>query len=496
MNYIQVGFNNKWLDISYGDINPAMDRLVLTGVRIRGVKAILKAGGSSIQYYQGELNSAIEGSIQKYIPGSGYVPSNFINDTMYKIPGTYKRLMMAGRLELGNKRDFFKIGLNAFKAKDDINSIVYGITPKDNLAVGADLTIKIFKRRLAFSFGAAVSAITNDISYGVGNKQQIDTVFHTHLPYDPADYQQYLIMNSSTVPIIPKDFNYAAYYGNVSLTNKVQSFSFEYRRNGPQYTSLGNPFLRTNYEGYTIGERIWFWKKRFSLYGNYQDFTNDLNQTLISSMHTQIINGSFYFGYKPGWPGLMLNYISQNRNTKNAIVSAAKIDDRMEILMANLNYSKQYLGMFHNIRIVWNQTRRSDFVRPETQTVFYNLIGGISESFKSNLVISFDAGRTLIYNNKQEYISDLNIYSGNISWQSKKALVLGLNISNNMNKATFYSNQSQRLSVIGKFGFRIYKGMRIDSEYGYQPYTDESNAQNNYKEQYIYVRYTYDFNFK
>jgi hypothetical protein len=41
-NFFQVGFHNKWLEIDAGDLNPNLDRLVLSGVRIRGASLKLK----------------------------------------------------------------------------------------------------------------------------------------------------------------------------------------------------------------------------------------------------------------------------------------------------------------------------------------------------------------------------------------------------------------------------------------------------------------------
>ena len=495
-DFFQVGFVNKWMDISYGDINPMMDRLVLSGVRMRGVKAKLMAGGSSVQLYYGEMNSAVEGSVHKYVPGSGYIPPNFINDSVYKIPGTYKRMMMAGRFELGNKREHIKWGIHAFKAKDDINSIQHGLAPKDNIAAGSDLTFKLFKRSLVISFGAAVSAITNDISYGVANKAQIDTTFNTHLPYDPADYKDYLIMNSSTVPIIPKNFDYGAYFGSLAFTNKVQSFSLEYRRNGPQFFSLGNPLLRNNYEGYVVGERIWFWRKRLMLNGNYQDFSNDLNQSLIATMKTNIINGSMFFTYKNNWPNLVVNYMVQNRNAKNAVISLATVDDRMEIFLTNLNYSKKFWGINHNFRLIYNQTKREDYIRPESATRFYNAMFGLTENFTDFFYLSLDAGKTMVYNYSNQFVSDINTYNGSLNWQNKKGIRTSISMANSINWATVYTNQTQRFSVIARFGFKFFRTMGIDMEYGYQPFKDETNSINNYQEQYGYIRYTYDFDFR
>src|SRR5690606_27151215 len=110
---------------------PSLDKLILTGIRMRGFSFTLKSKNSSISYYQGEINQSIEGSIGHYNIGEGYVPSNIINDSQYLVPGTYQRNMMAARLALGGKKGNFIFGINALKIKDDTASIRYGILPKD-----------------------------------------------------------------------------------------------------------------------------------------------------------------------------------------------------------------------------------------------------------------------------------------------------------------------------------------------------------------------------
>lgn len=496
-NFFQVGFVNKWLDITYGDINPSMDRFVLTGVRLRGIKAIIKDGGSSLHFYYGILNDKVEGDTFRYIPGSGIIPQNFINDSTYMLPGTYERWMMAGRLELGDDKDIVKFGIHAFKAKDDMASIRWGFAPKDNFAAGSDFSLKLFKRRLVFGAGAAISAFTNDISYGIITKQQIDTTFNTNISFDPAKYSSFLIMNSSTVPIIPKGFHYGAYFGSVAFTNRFQSFSFEYRKNGPQYISLGNPFMRNNYEGIVVNERVNFWKRRVSLSGSYQNFANDLNQTLISRIRTDIINGTVYLAYSSKFPSLMVSYITQGRKSEKAVISIADVKDRLNILSVNTNYNLKKGIITHNFRLMFNNTGRTDDIRPQSQTTFTNIMLGYGETIGERWSFSVDGGQTYVRDYSDKLISDIGTYTGTVNWQIvKQKLSSSLSISNNMTAATIYSNQSQRLSIITRLGYKFYKGMGLDAEYGYQPFTDNGNPANNYSDQYVYLRYTYDFDIK
>jgi len=493
-NYLQIGFLNKWLELNYGDINPNMDRLILSGVRMNGAKIMFKAGGSSWQFYYGELNSKSEGTLYKYLPGSGSIPSNFINDSMYMAPGTYRRFMLASRLEVGNKKDYFKVAINAFKAKDDINSIRYGITPKDNLAGGVDMTFKIFKKSLVLSSGIAGSIITNDISYGVASKKQIDSTFNTSISFDPVNYENLIILNSSTVPIIPTIKDFTALYALISFQKKIHFTSIEYRQNGPQYFSLGNPLLRNNYEGISVSERVALWKRKINVSANYQKFSNNLTQTLISKINTDMFFGSMILSIDPKYPTVAFNYILQFRNSSQGVVQSANVNDQLQTILVNCSYNTNLWNINHGFRLMLYSTSRTDDIRPQNRTDFYNAIIGIQEGVTKNFSINLEGGKTFIFNSNNERLSDINSYSGGASWQFKKyTTLLSLSVSNNFTHATIMSDESQRFSIILRSGFKLWTNLGLDLEYGYQPFKNETKPQYNYSDQFVYIRTTYNF---
>jgi len=73
---------------------------------------------------------------------------------------------------------------------------------------------------------------------------------------------------------------------------------------------------------------------------------------------------------------------------------------------------------------------------------------------------------------------------------------MGAALSNNVTAATLLTNPSNRFSMIFRTGYTIVKGLRADLEYGYQPYRDKTYEINNYDDQYVYFRLSYDFNTK
>jgi hypothetical protein len=494
-DYFQVGVQNNSLDASFGDINPMMDRLLVSGIRMRGYRIKLVAEGGSMEGYYGDISPAVEGSLKPYARGNGEMPVNIVNDSQAMVPGVYRRSMFAARLEMGNtKSQKFMIGFNMMKVKDDASSIMYGRAPKDNIGAGFDIVARMFKKTLVLNLGAAATAITNDISNGAMTKKFADSTFNLDLPFNPKDQEDRLVINTSTVPINPLKPTYAAYYGNLTLNKIHHSTSIEYIKLGPHFNSLTNPFLRNNYEGLAATERVLLWKRRLNLSLNYRNNLTNLNQSQISRISTEAYTGTLFFNYGPKLPTLMVSYMHQYRNCNNGIVSSANVKDQIESYSVSLNYFRTLWKMDHNIRMIYSTTKRTDFLRPETQNLFNNLMAGISERILGNTSIFIDGGKTIILDAKRATLSDITVYSGGVSWIMKSQLIhISLSATNSTAMATLISHQTSRMSIVGRIGIKVLRTMTLDLEYGNQPFRDMTNSVNNFDEQYFYIRFDYEF---
>jgi hypothetical protein len=494
-DYFQVGIQNNSLDAAFGDINPVMDKLLLTGVRYRGYKVKLLAEGGTMEGYYGDMSPAYEGSVKRFTNGAGELPVNLINDSESMVPGIYRRTIAAGRLEMGNiKSERFKIGFSMMKVKDDVRSIRFGAAPKDNIGAGIDIGMKLLKKTLVINMGVAATAITNDITNGAMTKKFADSTFSLDLPFNPKDQEDRLVINTSTAPINPFHFTYGAYYGTISLNKTYHSTSIEYNKIGPHFYSLGNPFLRNNYEGYGATERLMLWKRKINLSVNYRNSITNLNQTQISRMATEAYTGTLFFNYGPKIPTFMMSYMHQYRNCDNGILNSANVKDQLEFYTFSLNYFRTFFGVDHNLRILYTTTKRTDFLRPETQNVFTNYSAGLSERLFSTFTISFDGGKTLIFDSKRAKLSDINVYSGLLSYMKKSQLIhASVGLTNNTAMATLLSHQTSRMSIIARLGFKVLRTMTLDFEYGNQPFRDMTNSVNNFDEQFLYVKFDYEF---
>jgi hypothetical protein len=492
MNYYQVGFKNKWLEIEAGDLNPNFDQLILTGVRVRGGSVKFKYRANSLEVAYGQMNQAYEGSLQTYVPGVGVIPTNLINDTQYVAPGTYRRMMTSVRLELGNVKDIFKFGLTSMKAKDDQTSIKYGLAPKDNLVNGLDLSLKLFKKTVLFQAGAAGSVFTENAALGTVSKETLDTTYGIQTGIDPKSLDWLVTMNTSTIPLSFDNTNYLAYYTKVNYNNKYQNLFIEYRKNGPLFRSLGNPFLRTNYEGITISERVPLMKRKIVLGATYMNYTNSLNQNLGNKVRTQVYKASAAINPGKNLPSFYLSYLGQTRKGTAKQETVLNTDDNSTNYMINIDYAKNFWKIDHHFRVMFSMNKRKDMIRSQNNITTYNGSIGLNENFGSRYNLNVEFGKTLLKNKDEDKLSDINTYSLAFDWQIKpEKLFTTLTVSNNQVFATIYSEESYRLATGLRLSYRFWRGMGVDVEGGYQPYRSKSNL-NSYDESYFYVRYLCD----
>ncbi|MCF8253672.1 MAG: hypothetical protein K9H61_10105 [Bacteroidia bacterium] len=491
-DFFQVGLHYKGIEVDYGDINPSLDKLILTGIRMRGFSVLLKSKNTSISFFQGSLNQKIEGSIGSYSIGDGFIPSNVINDSQYLVPGTYQRNMMASRLALGGKRGNFIFGVNALKIKDDTSSIKYGVLPKDNIAAGADIVMKLFKQKIVLSGGIAASAITNDISYGVIDPQQVDTTFGIKLGFDPMSLKNILIINASTVPTDFTNTDMVAYYGNFQHNTKHHNFAAEYRKNGGSFNSLGNPYLRKNYNGYNVTERIGIFKRKLNLSINYQNFSNNLNQSLPSLLKTEIRGAGFTFSPHTKLPSLTANYQTQTRNSESLLLAIPSIKDQLTTRSLFLFYRVKFWGINHNFRIYYGENIREDIYRPETNNTYTNYLFSLSEGFGKRVNLTLDYSLSSMNDFTGIPINSIESFGALLTLEIvKKKFFLNLSTNQNKNQIESLGYSLIRQGNTIRLQYNLTNAISIEAEGGYMPFNDQGDYKNNYEEKYIYLRLTY-----
>ncbi len=132
--------------------------------------------------------------------------------------------------------------------------------------------------------------------------------------FDPVKFQDIFIINSSMTPLIPFDMNSIKSSPLSTLINMPSSaFSIrlrgnygknsilvEYRQVGPEFVSLGNPFLRRNARQFILSDRIALLDRKIFLNIGFKHLDNKILRTTVNPLNTNttFVNLTFYQDHK------------------------------------------------------------------------------------------------------------------------------------------------------------------------------------------------------
>lgn len=281
---------------TFGDATPYMNEYILDGTRVRGVELRLSTPRkrANVDFIWGQSKRAIspylndaEG-LQMAIEQHNSLPDSTPfthNDSLpYWTTGSYQRNVLGTRLHFGSEKRA-KYGLTLLKVRDDIESIdqlyridtastpdaidtvtsVLGSSPKDNLLIGQDLAIHLWKRRITLFSNFALSIFTDDITDGPITASELEEHFELDpgdIPFNPENLEPLIILNTSSLPLPSrKGFRNSTAFDagfrlNIPIKNARERFEFAYQQIGSNYTSLLNESLLRNKRGFTVKEEL------------------------------------------------------------------------------------------------------------------------------------------------------------------------------------------------------------------------------------------------
>ncbi|MBN2355591.1 hypothetical protein JXO59_05730 [candidate division KSB1 bacterium] len=299
----------RWLGINAGDVYPQMNELILWGRRVRGLSGYVHLGFFNIDGVYGEVNRAVPSVVATTQDVGG-------QDSSYVVQyGVFRQNLIGIRPSFGSGRRF-QLGFTVVKIKDDVGSLKYGLLPKDNVVMGPDITLSFLRNRIRFEAAVAFSLLTNNIYPGSTKKEELEDVFGSvDLPIDPKDIDSWLIINDSTTPLNPLELTSLAYRFQVRVNYFNNLITVGYKSIGPQYISLGNPWLRTDIQGLFFSDRVRLWQNRVYLSFGYEGMADNYSRQddeTVLDLRTLNYALTLYPGNK--WPTVNINMRDHYRN--------------------------------------------------------------------------------------------------------------------------------------------------------------------------------------
>jgi len=467
-NRLTAGLKSSYLDLTVGDVNPIFTEFGLRGKRVRGFEANVKLRLINAHIVYGQTERAIQGDIvsDTLANGDQYTRNNY----------TYSRNLFAIRPYFGSGRHF-QFGLSLIKARDDTLSVkreMGGIKagngvsilmdgankPQDNFVIGTDLLLALDSKRFVWKSNAAISYLNRDISSGPLTLEQLDTFMPgdslkndtlsymgmdiplSMIPMDPKDFAEFFIINkniSPWLPIVPDssgniglreflNMPSTAFKTSLKLNYFKNFFVVEYQRVGPEFNSLGNPYMRSDVQGYNISDKIRLFRDKMFVNLTYDQKRDNLNEDKNATTTTTSLNAGISLYPGEGLPTLNFNtmqYIRQNdlgiedvdtdtlfdEVVMDSIIGYKYTDLREDNLTIRqdfrISHNIKFGNIKHNLNINYANSDRSDRVKQRVPG--YQFIGtttsllafGINSAFlnlplKTNLKYSKNKTTTTV----------------------------------------------------------------------------------------------------
>ena len=337
INRFSFSARNRFLDIGLGDVYPYYHDLVLWGRRVRGIAATLNLWQVQLQFTTGQTKRTITP-----VYDSSVTPATVV------APGDYGQSLTSLRLGLGKPgRSQFGIILLKVTDKTSLDNVTASgekaiSTPRGNLVAGFDFVVSLDSRRFEWRASTAFSLTTNDIGRGPDSKAKIDSLFGVNLPFDPASFENWLILNSTTTPLDPTKLSSLAWQSSLRLNYFRNSIQITAKKFGNEYISQGFSGLRNNLQGFSITDRINLKDNRLFLNLGYDDFTDNFRKADGNpKIERRTLNAGVSWYPAPHLP--TVNFTVRNYLRKNDVTAASgSLDLRENNLSRDVNMNVQY----------------------------------------------------------------------------------------------------------------------------------------------------------
>jgi len=445
-NRYSLTLSNNWLYFRGGDSYPRYTNLLLNGKRVRGVDAKLDYDEFSLQGSYGQIRRSVEGILlETYSSDNTPLVSNVIriDSSKYGDPygrvefGLYERDLLSGRLAFGSSNDIL-VGLSFLHSKDDVQSIDFGLKPRENLVAGIDLGMSFDNRSIVFKGEAAMSVLNSDITTGSFTDEQIDSIYSSEgiQGGDSETFKQLsntfgsiMTVNQFIEPLNFTELSSLATEGTIELNYYSNRLRGSYIYRGSQFISFGQEYTRTDVQGFNINDRIHLAKNQLMVTLGYENLHDNLQKTKLYTTTFQTFRISASLSLLANAPYLTIGYI-RNENSNGVEPEDTlriNVDDVTNRFSANIGYDFN-LKVRHNTTLGFMASQRVDDGHYRSDADY------MSTSFTFN---SFWTGNFLTFLNIIYYNSEIALVKYTyltISAGGKYRL-----LDNNLELSLFYS---------------------------------------------------------
>lgn len=354
-NRLRLDLDAGFARARLGDVTPRFNPLTIWGKRMRGVELTLRANHFFVQMLHGATRRAIEGAGHDTLDATAPTGSRTILDDA----GTYARNLYGLRFGAGPTAPL-GFCLSVLRIKDDIGSIHYGLKPKDNTVLGADMGLRLFDRRILIDAAAALSWLTEDIAGGALTPEEADSTYGIELPFDPEDFDHLLVLNASTTPLDPSGMSNVALHATARGNVSGNLFELRVRRIGTVYRSLASSSLPQDHAGVRIKDSFGFLKRRLRITAEYESFHDNLSDDKLNTRETDIIGGIATFTPRTGLLTSLRTGVRLYNQANGDTAQATGVENQTRVLTCGGSLRLPTGDFTHDMNVSYLLTRRTD----------------------------------------------------------------------------------------------------------------------------------------
>lgn len=379
-NRYAISVSSDWLNLRGGDSYPRYNNLLLNGKRVRGVDGRIEYGIFNLQGSYGQVRREVEGELIETLSVDTLLQSNVIriNSTKYGEPfgmvefGLHSRDLLSGRIGLGTKSGF-EFGVSFLHAKDDVNSVEFGVKPQENLVASADLRFALDDQRIIIKGLSAVSVINSDITSGTYSDEQIDSIFTSGDEFggDIDNFKNindklspFFTVNQFLEPLNPEELSSLAAEGSIELNYYKNNLKGSYIYRGDQFKSFGQEYTRTDVAGLNVTDRFTTLSNQLFFTIGYENLNDNLQSTKVTTTTFKTLRASVSLFMRSDVPNITFGYIrNQNENDIEVTDSLNKflsVNDNTNRYSLNLGYDFNFTNVRHNSSLSLMTSNRED----------------------------------------------------------------------------------------------------------------------------------------
>ena len=476
-NRFLFGVRSSYLTVLAGDNAPLFNPTMLNGARVRGGLVELKLKPVYLTVLGGNVRDRVN-------------PTPVLD-------GTFARNLYAARLSFGSTQSVL-FSLTGMKARDDATSIQFRpgtATPMENVVVGSDLDIRFKGGKYRLESGASMSITTQDISRGVATKAEVDSLFETDIPFDPASVSWLITLNGTTVPLTLQERSSLAWYVRGRASAIGHTLSAHMTSVGSTFFSFGNPFLINDRSSFTIADRFRILGGKLSGTLRFQHYgTPPGKNILLSTLSANTFSGQLIVSpwRSPTW--LMIGYRGHNRTSTPDGTDALLTDSKVTTFSMG-GYHLFYTGEYqHGINLFVTQANRKDQVRPTFDNTTRTFSLSLNEQFPSPLYFNLHLNYLTVTSANMGTWQKLTTLGGKVGYRMmENRLDLAATIRNAHTAESSLLPRSNRVYAIINGTYQFMQNMSFEVQLGYTAYREANNTNNQWTEPFLVFRHRYIF---